>query len=130
MELLLGQVMPIPSHALAAIAAVFLGAAQLASAKGTAPHRTLGWAWVGLMSYVAASSFFISSLRLWGAFSPIHLLSIWTLFSLVMAVYHARQGNIRQHKIWMVVLYILSLMVTGVFTLWPGRVMHGGLFGL
>jgi len=56
-ELLLGQVMPTPSHALAAIAAVVLGAAQLASAKRTARHRTLGWAWVSLMSYVAASSF-------------------------------------------------------------------------
>jgi uncharacterized membrane protein len=110
MELLLGQVMPIPSHALAAIAAVVLGGAQLASAKGTARHRTLGWAWVGLMTYVAASSFFISELKLWGAFSPIHLLSIWTLFSLVMALYHARQGNIRQHKIWMVLLYILALL--------------------
>ena len=131
MELLLSQVMPIPSHALAAMAAVVLGDAQLASAKGTARHRTLGWAWVGLMTYVAALSFFISSdMRLWRAFSPIHLLSIWTLFSLVMAVYHARQGNIRQHKIWMVLQYILALLVTGVFTLWPGRLMHGVLFGL
>ena len=86
MELLLGQIMPIPSHALAAIAAVVLGGAQLASAKGTARHRTSGWGWVGLMTYVAASSFFISELKLWGAFSPIHLLSIWTLISLVMAL--------------------------------------------
>lgn len=82
------------------------------------------------MSYVAASSFFFSSLRLWGPFSPIHLLSIWTPFSLVMAVYHARHGNIRQHKIWMVLLYILALLVTGVCILWPGRVMHGVLFGV
>ena len=109
--------MPVPSNALAAIAAVVFGAAQLAPAKGTARHRTLGWSWVGLISYVAASSFFISLLRLWGPFSLIHLLSIWTLFSLVMAVYHARHGNIRQHKIWMVRLCILALLVTGVFTL-------------
>ena len=92
------EAVPIPSHALAAMAAVVLGGAQLASAKGTARHRALGWAWVGLMAYVAISSFFISELKLWGAFSPIHLLSIWTLISLVMAVYHARQGNIRQHQ--------------------------------
>ena len=117
MELLLGQVMPIPSHALTATAAVVLGAAQLASATGTARHRTMGWGWVGLMGYVAASSFFISSLRFWGPFSPIHLLSIWTLFSLVMAVYQARHGNIRQHKIWVVLPHILALLVTGVFTL-------------
>ena len=103
MELLLGRDMPIPSHVLAAIAAVVLGAAVLASGRGTARHRTLGWAWVGLVSYVAASLFF-SSLRLWGPFSPVHLLSIWTLFSLVMAVCHARHGNIRRHKIWMVLL--------------------------
>ena len=69
-------------------------------------------------------------LGLWSPFSPIHLLSIWTLFSLVMAVYHARNANIRQHKIWMALLYILVLLVTGVFTLWPGRVMYGVLFGV
>ena len=73
---------------------------------------------------------FTSSLRLWGPFSQIHLLSIWTLFSLVMAVYHARHGNIRQQKNWMVLLSILGLLVTGVFTLWPDRVMHGVLFGV
>ena len=122
--------MPIPSHALAAIAAVVLSAAELASAKGKARHRTAGWAWVGLMSYVAASLFFISSLRLWGPFSPIHLLSIWALFSPVTVVHHARHGNIRQHRIWIVLFYILALLLTGVFTLWSGRVMHGGLFGV
>ena len=47
-----------------------------------------------------------------------------------MAVYHARLGNICQHKIWMVPLHNLALLVTGVFTLWPGRVMHGVLFGV
>ena len=110
--------------------AVILGGLQLASTKGTTQHRMLGWVWVLLMAYVSISSFFISELKLWGAFSPIHLLSAWTVFSLVMAVYHARQGNIRQHKIWMVLLYILALIVTGVFTLWPGRVMHSVLFGV
>ena len=82
------------------------------------------------MSYVAASLFFISSLRLWGPFSPIHLLSIWALFSPVTVVHHARHGNIRQHRIWIVLFYILALLLTGVFTLWPGRVMHGVLFGV
>ena len=73
--------------------------------------------------------FFISELRLLGAFSHIHLLSVWTLFSLGMAIYHARKGDFRQRTIWMVRLYVLALLVTGVFTLWPGRVMHAVLFG-
>ena len=130
MELLLSQIRPIPSHALAALAAVILGSAQLAASNGSARHRALGWTWVGPMVYVAVSSFFISELKLWGAFSPIHLLSIWTMFSLLMAFYHARRGNIRQHKIWMALLYLLALLVTGAFTLLPGRVMHGVLFGV
>ena len=129
MELLFQESAPIPTHAMAAMAAVILGGLQLASAKGTTQHRVLGWSWALLMMYVSVSSLFISSLRLWGAFSPIHLLSVWTLFSLGMAIYHAREGNIRQHKIWMVLLYVLALLVTGVFTLWPGRVMHAVLFG-
>ena len=129
MELLFQESAPIPTHAMAAMAAVILGGLQLASAKGTTQHRVLGWSWALLMMYVSVSSLFISSLRLWGAFSPIHLLSVWTLFSLWMAIYHARKGNIRQHKIWMVLLYVLALLVTGLFTLWPGRVMHAVLFG-
>jgi len=48
---------------------------------------------------------------------------------LVMAVHHARRGNIGQHKIWMVLLYVLALLATGLFTLWPGRVMNQVLLG-
>ena len=48
----------------------------------------------------------------------------------MMAVHHARQGNIGQHKIWMVLLYVLALLVTGLFMLWPGRVMNQVLLGV
>jgi uncharacterized membrane protein len=127
--LLFQEAAPIPSHALVALLAVLLGGLQLSRAKGTAQHRLLGWIWVALMAYVATSSFLISEIKLWGAFSPIHLLSVWTLISLVMAIFHVRRGNIREHKIWMMLLYVLALLVTGLFTLWPGRVMHAVLFG-
>ena len=81
------------------------------------------------MTYVAISSFFISTIQTWRSFSPIHLLSAWTLLSLIIAVYHARVGNIRQHQRWMVTLYVLALAVTGLLTLWPGRLMHEAAFG-
>jgi uncharacterized membrane protein len=61
----------IPLHALAAITAFLLGAVQLAEPKGTLPHRTLGWIWVGLMVSVALSSFWIHQTRLIGLWSPI-----------------------------------------------------------
>ncbi len=129
MEILFQEAAPIPSHALLALLAVLLGGLQLSRVKGTPQHRILGWIWVALMAYVATSSFLISEIKMWGAYSPIHLLSAWTLISLVMAIFHARRGNIRQHKIWMVLLYVLALLITGLFTLWPGRVMHAVIFG-
>ena len=38
----------IPLHAFAAMTAFALGVVQFAAPKGTLPHRTLGWIWVGL----------------------------------------------------------------------------------
>jgi hypothetical protein len=40
-------------HAFAALAALAIGAAQLAAPKGTLPHRAVGWSWVTLMTIVA-----------------------------------------------------------------------------
>ena len=76
----------IPVHAFAAMAAFALGVVQFAAPKGTLPHRTVGWIWVGLMAIVAASSFWIHEIRLLGPCSPIHLLSIIVLIMLVLVV--------------------------------------------
>ena len=129
MSWLSSAAMPIPSHTGLALLAVVIGGAQLVLTKGTSVHRLLGWLWVTLTTYVAISSFFISTIQTWRGFSPIHLLSVWTLLSLVIGVYHARAGNIRQHQRWMVTLYVLALLVTGLLTLWPGRLMHEAIFG-
>ncbi|MGB7973349.1 MAG: DUF2306 domain-containing protein [Roseiarcus sp.] len=66
-------------HAAFAFAAVGLGAVQLVAPKGTFPHRTIGWAWAILMILVAGSSLFIHTIRTWGPWRPIHLLSLFTL---------------------------------------------------
>ena len=73
-EALLIENNPIPSHALAAILALFLGILQLTRKKGTVPHKYIGYAWVFLMLYVSASSFFIHELKIIGEFlSLIHI---------------------------------------------------------
>ena len=115
---------PIPLHAFAALAAAMLGALQLWGPKGTRNHRMLGYIWVGLMVFVAASGFFIHVLRLFGPFSPIHLLSVFTLASLWYAVRMARRGDIRRHRQTMVALFWMALVLTGAFTFLPGRVMN------
>lgn len=119
----------IPFHAFAAMAAFVLGLVQFAAPKGTLPHRTLGWIWVGLMAVVAASSFWIHQIRLVGPFSPIHLLSVFTLVVLPLAVWRAHTHRVADHKRMMVFIFAGALVVAGVFTLLPGRIMHRVVFG-
>ena len=129
MELLLNQTTPIPLHAIAAMVAIIVGGIQFSMKKGGMVHKILGRLWIGLMLIVSISSFFIHEIKLWGAYSPIHLLSIWTIFSLGLAIYFVRIGNIKRHKQVMIALYVFALILTGFFTLLPGRVMHQVLVG-
>ena len=124
MTLLFNEAHPIPLHAIIAMIAIILGGIQLSMKKGGAIHKLLGRIWVGLMMFVAITSFFIHEINLWGAYSPIHLLSLWTIFILGVGVYYARVGNIKRHKQVMIATYFLALILTGFFTLYPGRIMH------
>jgi uncharacterized membrane protein len=119
----------IPLHAFAAMGAFVLGLVQFAAPKGTLPHRTIGFIWVGLMLLVAGSSFWIHQIRLVGPWSPIHLLSIFTLVMLVMGVIAAHKHNVRNHKIAMISIFAGALVIAGLFTLVPGRIMHAVIFG-
>ncbi|WP_440678368.1 DUF2306 domain-containing protein [Candidatus Pelagibacter sp. HIMB1611] len=129
MTLLLNQTQPIPFHAILAMIAIILGGIQLSMKKGGATHKLLGRIWVALMLIVAITSFFIHEIKLWGAYSPIHLLSLWTIFILGVGVYYARVGNIKRHKQVMIATYFFALILTGFFTLYPGRIMHQILIG-
>jgi len=127
---LLSAAPEIQLHAFAAMSALLLGIVQFAAPKGTLPHRTLGWVWVGLMLLISASSFLIHGIRLWGPWSPIHLLSVFTPIMLVVGVLAARRHRVRAHKITMISIFTGALVLAGLFTLVPGRIMHSVLFGL
>jgi uncharacterized membrane protein len=111
------------------MAAFVLGTVQLAAPKGTLPHRTLGWIWVALMTAVAASSLWIHQIRLVGPWSPIHLLSIFTLAMLPLAVWRAHRHDVAAHRRIMISLFLGALLIAGLFTLLPGRIMHAVVFG-
>jgi uncharacterized membrane protein len=119
----------IPLHAFAAMTAFALGVVQLAAPKGTLPHRTLGWIWVLLMLSVAISSFWIHQIRLWGPWSPIHLLSIFVLITVPLAVWRAHQHRVTDHRRIMISVFAGALVIAGLFTLLPGRIMHAVVFG-
>jgi len=118
----------IPVHAFAAITAFLLGVVQLAAPKGALPHRTLGWIWVGLMVSVAVSSFWIHQIRLLGPWSPIHLLSIFTLVTLPLGVWMAHRHRVTDHRRIMILIFSGALVIAGLFTLIPRRIMHTVLF--
>jgi uncharacterized membrane protein len=116
-------------HAVTALGAFALGLLQFAAPKGTLPHRTIGWIWVGLMVAVSISAFFIHEIRLWRPWSPIHLLAIFTLAMLPLAVRHARRHAVDNHRKAMARIFIGALVVAGLFTFLPGRIMHAIAFG-
>lgn len=99
--------------------------------KGSTPHRALGYLWLAAMTSVAATSLFIrstASVSVLG-FSPIHLLSVLALVSVVKAVQYARSHEMSAHRktlIWLTV----SFLIAGIFTLAPSRIMGRIVFGL
>jgi uncharacterized membrane protein len=104
----------------AALSALVLGTVQLARPKGTYSHKTLGWTWVTLMLTVAVSSLWIPSFL---HFPWIHLFTALTLVSLPFAIWKIRHGNVRGHAGAMKGLYIGGLVIAGIFTLVPGRLI-------
>jgi len=75
------------------------------------------------------SAFFIHEIRLWGPWSPIHLLAIFTLVMLPLAVSRARRHQVERHRWAMISIFTGGLVIAGAFTFLPGRIMHGVAFG-
>ena len=116
-------------HVAAATAAFVLGAAILFRRKGDRRHRLAGRVWVALMLVTAISTAWIHEIRLWGMWSPIHLVSIGTVVALGLAVWHARAGRVRRHRLTMQATFAGALIVAGLLSFLPGRIMHAVAFG-
>lgn len=108
-------------HLVATILALALGIVMLVRRKGTGSHRLLGWTWVGLMLTAAVSSFWITGMR--GGYSPIHALSLMVLVLVPLAVLAIRRGKVSTHRRAMIGLFFGALVIPGLFTLLPGRIL-------
>jgi len=64
-----------------------------------------------------------------GPWSPIHILSVLTPIMLVVGVLAARGHRVRTHRITMISIFAGALVLAGLFTLVPGRIMHSVVFG-
>ncbi len=113
---------PIKVHLSMAMTALIIGIVQMSGVKGNRLHRVLGWTWVIAMTGTAVSSFFIRELN-HGSFSLIHLLSGWTLIALPMALVAIRAGKVAAHARAMMGLFLGGLLIAGVLSFIPGRLM-------
>lgn len=116
-------------HVATVVPAAVLGAYVLLTRKGTPRHRMLGKIWLALMVLTSLSTFFIHTIRLVGPFSPIHLLSAGVLVSSWLAIRAARQRNIIAHKRYVTSMYFGGILIAGLFTLMPGRIMNQVVLG-
>lgn len=120
--------LPLAIHIVCALAALILGAALLSRRlKGDRAHRIAGWTWVALMLAVAISSLWIPRFM---ALSWIHLFTLATLVSLPLGVLHARRHDVKAHRSTMVGVFTGGLVIAGLFTLIPGRLLGNALLRL
>ncbi|MBO1112438.1 DUF2306 domain-containing protein [Bordetella petrii] len=116
-------------HAWTAMIALALGVIVLLRQKGNTVHRWMGRGWLVVMLVAVLSSFFIHELRTWGAWSPIHILSVVTLVLLVRAYRAIRRRKVALHAGLMKAAFYNALLLAMFFTFMPGRIMHAVVFG-
>ncbi|MEO1642808.1 MAG: DUF2306 domain-containing protein [Pseudomonadota bacterium] len=114
-------------HVAGAMSAFIIGTVLMLGPKGRGYHRPLGWIWVIAMAVTAISSFFITGLMgKW--YSPIHALSAWTVLALPFAVAAVRRRKIKEHRKAMTGMFFGGIIIAGLFSFLPGRVMWHMLF--
>jgi len=120
------------SHIVTVVPCIFLGAYLFMRSKGTAEHKLLGKLYMSLMLITASISLFMPSNvgpQFLGHFGFIHAFSFLTLYSIPTAVLSIKRGDVRKHKIKLVILYLGAIVIAGGFTLAPGRYMNELFFG-
>lgn len=116
-------------HVVCAIIAVVLGLFVVLRERRDRLHKVTGYIWAVSMATLAVSSFWIREYALVGPFSPIHLLSVLTLWSLWAGIRHAIAGRVKAHRAVFRNLYWYGLLVAGTFNFLPGRRMNEVVFG-
>ena len=113
-------------HLSMVLPAVPLGGYILLSRKGDAKHRMLGKIWIVLMVMTAITAIFVKT---GGTFSWIHIFVPTTLITCWYTVASARAGKIAAHRRSVAFLYVTGLILPGLFTFVPGRLMGTWLLG-
>lgn len=112
-------------HLATVLPCVPLGAYLLLSPKGTRLHKQMGKTWVALMLTTAIAITFV---RGGTDFSWIHIFVPYTFIAAWKVVRTARAGDIPQHRKEITGMYIGALIIPGLFSFLPNRMMGIWLF--
>ena len=116
-------------HIIFGVCALTVGPIALYSKARAALHRAAGYLWVFAIVLLAGTSFFIEGLEIFGRFGPIHLLSVFALWSVFEAMRQIYRGNIQLHRRIMLNLYWYGVVIAGVFNFLPGRIINRAILG-
>jgi len=127
-DLILSAGPAIIAHTICAFIALGLGIAMWLRKKGTPSHKIIGKIFVLFMAVTAISALFITGLngKYWSwihLFVPLTFFAIWELF------HYIRQGNVKKHEKAVKGLFFGALLIPGVLSFMPGRLMWHVLFG-
>lgn len=110
-------------HVAGAVPALLLTPLVLWRPRRDRLHRLAGYGWVLAMAVTAISSFWITGFGVVGPFSPIHLLSVLTIFGLVTGVRAAIRKDMRGHRAAMTNMS-WGLAAAGLLNFLPGRLTN------
>lgn len=126
---LLNTTLAIQVHTASALLAIIVTLLIFTRPRGSRAHRMLGWIWVGAMLTVAVTSFGITHGGPVLGYGWIHLLSVWVVAGIIYALVQIRRGQTARHRGMMLGMVWGGLVIAGLFTLSPGRIMHAVLIG-
>jgi uncharacterized membrane protein len=119
-------------HLATVVPAFGIGAFQLLRRKGTPSHKLLGKIYMVLMLATALITLAMPAQvgpQFLNHFGFIHTFSFLALFSVPIAYFAARRGDISVHRAAMISLYVGGILIAGAFAFSPGRMLHEWLFG-
>lgn len=116
---------------LATIAPAFLlGSWLLLAPKGSPLHKRLGHIYLLLMLLTALTTLMMPAkvgARFLDHFGWLHLLSLLVFYTVPAAFFAARRGDIKEHALNMLGLYIGGILIAGSFAFMPGRLLNSWL---
>jgi len=115
-------------HLATVLAALLLATVQMVGPKGRTLHRVMGWTLAVLLVTTSVASLFIRN-QGGGLINPFQVFSIWTLIAVPWGIWAARRHNVRRHASMMAGLYFGGMVLAGLLTFIPGRLMWRLFFG-